>query len=663
MALPGNIVEYVEQSKFICAVVVETAANRLRIFNQNGRELNLPAARVIHSSSQILPAGLSRDQQRRHLQEADQRRRELAEQVETEMVWQLAAAEEQQLFPPRFLAELNYGGEVDDHQIAAFLRAVFLDKLYFKYKDGQVMAHPAEVVEQLKAKEEKERQREALLAAGAQQLKLLQAGRQAEPWPEREHCLKILRDYYLLNNEAEESELARELLKRSGLTRPHDVFHLLVQAGWWRSDENIPLLRAGLPVEFSPKELAEAAALSEPTAEELLAAGREDLRHLPVVTIDGASTRDLDDALHLERHGENFRVGIHIADVAHFVKPGSALFATAVERITSIYFPEAQVPMLPPRLSEDLCSLVAGRPRPAMSFLVTLTPAGDIVSSRIVPAVVEVKRRLDYDQVAELLNSDDDLRDLLALSQALRRRRLEAGALLLPIPDVNIKVDQDGNPAVSLEDVDLPARLLVSEMMVLANMLAAEYVAQQQVPGLFRAQDEPHQRLVQGYEQDIFTIWRQRKQLKPGQLLTGARRHSGVGAASYTTITSPIRRLLDLVMQHQLYALRAGRGACFNEPEMLDFVAAITTSQGRINQVRRDRQRYWLLKYLAAKDSRTVDALVVAAGPRRVTLVLTDCLLETDLPPTRGLDIRPGEVIPVKISKVDPLDGLLRVEW
>ena len=668
MAASGNIVEYVEQGKFICAVVLDAAASRLKVFNQNGRELNLPGARVVHSSNASQLSGLSREEQRRRLQETDQRRRELTGQVETEMVWQLAAAEPDQLFTPLFLAELNFGGSADDDQVAAFLRAVFLDRIYFKYKDGKVMAHPAEVVEQLLARREKERRREALLAAGAEKLKEIFIGGKspaevASQWPEQEHCLELLRDYYLYANEAEESELARELLKRSGLTRPHDVYHLLVKTGIWRADENVPLLRARMPVAFSPAELAEAEARAEPAADELLSVGRVDLRELPVLTIDGAATRDLDDALHLERRGENFRVGIHIADVAHFVKPGSALFAAAVERGTSLYFPEGQVPMLPPRLSEDLCSLVVGKPRPTMSFLVTLTPAGDIVDSKIVAGVVEVKRRLDYEQVEELLASDRDLQDLLALSHALRRRRLEAGALLLPIPDVNIRLDGQGEPRVTLEDVDLPARLLVSEMMVLANMLAAEYVAQQQVPGLFRAQDDPHQRLVQGYDQDIFTIWRQRKQLKPGQLITRAKRHSGVGAASYTTITSPIRRLLDLVMQHQLYALRAAEGARFAEPDMLDFIAAITTTQSKVNQVRRDRQRYWLLRYLAKKEGGRVDALVVAGGPRRVTVVLTDCLLEADLPPGRGLNIQPGEVVPIKIIKVDPLDGLLRVEW
>lgn len=663
MILPGTIVEYVEQGRFICGVVLEHNQKRLRIYNQNGRELNLPEGRVVHHDRKPLPAGLSRDQQRQRLQETDHHRRTLMAQVEVEEVWQLAAAEGDTLFAPEFLAELSFGGTADDDRVAAWLRCVFADRLYFKYKDGRIMAHPAEVVEQLRAKLERERERQALLERGAAHLKSLFAqGAADEEWPEQGLCLGLLRDFYLHGNEAEESELARELLKVSGLTRPHDVYALLVKVGVWRADENVPLLKAGLPTAFSAEVLAEAAAIAAPTAEELLADGRRDLRHLPLLTIDGAATRDLDDALHIERLGEHYRVGIHIADVAWFVKPGTLLFETARQRVTSIYFDDSQIPMLPPLLSEGLCSLVAGEVRPAMSFLVTLSESGEIVDSEIVASLVTVQRRLTYEAVAGLLTSDPDLKALLALARALRRRRVEADAVILPIPDVNLRIDGDGIPEVSLEDVDQPARLLVAEMMVLANMVGADFVAARQAPGLFRAQDEPHQRLVYGEEQDLLTIWRQRKQLKPGQILTAPRRHSGVGAAAYTTLTSPIRRLLDLVMQHQLYHLRRSGGKGFSESEMLDFIAAINTTQTRVNQTRRERHRYWLLKYLAAGKER-VEALVIARGPRRVSVVLLDCLLEADLPPSRGINVQPGEVARLKISRIEPLDGLLRLEW
>ena len=664
----GKIVEYIEQGRFYCAVVLEESSRRLRLLNQHGREINLPEARVVHQTGiAVLPAGLSRDEMQQRLREIDQRRQQLLAEVDLAEVWQLAAENADTLFSPTFLAGLMFGAEAGDDQVAAFLRAIFLDRLYFKYKDGRIAVHPPEVVAQLRSRFEKEREREALLGRGAEHLQQLAKTGElpaVAAWPERDLCLKLIADFYLLGNEAPEDALARELLKKAELHKPHDAFHLLVRAGVWQPDENIALRRSGLPVAFDEEVLALAAAIAEPEVETLLVdPRRRDLRHLPLLTIDGAETRDFDDALHVEKLADGYRVGVHVADVAHYVKPDSPIFAEARRRVTSVYFEDMQVPMLPPALSEGVCSLIAGRPRPAMSFLVDLGESGEVRNYEIVPSVVVVERQLTYPQAEAMLEQDEPLRLLRDLSRRLQHRRIQEGAVLLPIPDVNIRLSAGGNPHVSLADVDTPARLLVAEFMVLVNTLAAEFVAGRAAPGLFRAQEEPYQRLVQGYQRDLFTIWRQRKQLKPGQLLTSPRYHSGVGAMQYTTVTSPIRRLLDLVMQHQIHHLKAGKGPCFNEPALREFISTITTAQSRVNQARRDRHRYWLLKYLAARMGRRMEALVVGKGPRRVNVVLLDCLLEGELPPNPGLGIQAGETVEVRIAKAAPLDGILRLEW
>jgi len=664
MAAIGRIVEYIEHGKFYCAVVLEESVKRLRILNQHGRETNLPEARAVHQTTAALPIGLSRDEMQARLRETDQRRQAFMAQVDLAEVWELAKDNADVLFAPAFLAGLVFGEEPDDDRVAAFLRAIFLDHLYFKYKDGRIAVHHPEVVEQLRAKHEKEQAREALLGRGAENLQRLAKGEDLPvAWPERDFCLQLVADFYLLGNEAPDADLAREMVKAAGLTRPHDLYHLLVNSGTWQADENIPLLKSGIAATFDEKLLA-LAQLTEPTAEELLAdQRRRDLTHLPLLTIDGAETRDYDDALHVEKHTDGYRVGVHISDVASYVKPGSPIFAEAMRRVTSIYFDDQVVPMLPRALSEGVCSLIAGRPRAAMSFLVELSAEGEVRGYEIVPSVVVVQRQLSYPQAEGMMERDESLRLLHDLSRRLQHRRIDSGAVLLPIPDVNVRIGDGGVPRVSLAEVDTPARLLVAEFMVLANTLAAEFLASRVAPGLFRVQDEPYQRVFQGYQRDLFTIWRQRKQLKPGQLLTTPGYHSGVGAMQYTTVTSPIRRLLDLVMQHQLHQLKRGEGVCFGDQELRGIIGAINTTQARVNQARRDRHRYWLLKYLAARLGQRVEALVVGKGPRRVNVVLLDCLLEGELPPTQGLGFQPGDTVAVRIAKAEPLDGILRLEW
>ena len=173
--------------------------------------------------------------------------------------------------------------------------------------------------------------------------------------------------------------------------------------------------------------------LREATTEELLAdPKRKDLRALNTLTIDGAFTRDFDDAVHIvKKENGQVEVGIHITDVSYYVPVKSPLFAEARERSTSLYFPEGHIPMLPKTLSLDLCSLIQGKIRPTISFLVTLTAEGTIAQTAIVPAIIEVKRQLSYREADGLIDRDPDLAALNVVRQQLRQQRVDQGALLL----------------------------------------------------------------------------------------------------------------------------------------------------------------------------------------------------------------------------------------
>ena len=660
MSLQGKIVEYIDQSRFICGLVTGDSGKRLRVINQNGREMNLPLARVVHQTGTTYPLDLAREDIQRLLRETATRRQDMTALVNLDEIWELAVEEDESAFAPAFLAELSFGAGITDDHVAAFLRCVFIDKLFFKYKEGRIMVHSLEVVEQLKEKAARDKAREELLERGAKALQALNRGQDPGEWPEREKCLELLADYYLYANEAPESAVARDLLKRARLTRPHDPFQLLVAAGVWDKDENIPLLKKELPVEFSAEAL-EQAAVAEPSAAELLADGRRDLRHLELLTIDGADTRDFDDALHVEQRDDNFLVGIHIADVTPWIPVGSPLFNEALERGTSIYFPEGQIPMLPESLSQNVCSLLKDKPRPAVSFLVLLSPAGEVLEFELCRSVVAVKRQLSYDAAGEMIDHDESLSILARLSRVLQQKRVENGALLLPIPDVNITINEE--VAVSISDVDTPARTLVAEFMVLANTLGAQYLCDREIPGLYRCQEPPRKRLYQGVEKDLFLNFRQRKFLSRGELLIKPRRHSGVGVPQYTTVTSPIRRLLDLIIEHQLVNALQGRGQLFSQSDCKDFMAKIIHSLSRANFVRQARHRYWILRYLTRRVGERLSAFVVDVQPRRIRVVIKDVLLETDLPLGRGADIEPGDVIRLTLARVDPLDNTLRLEW
>jgi exoribonuclease-2 len=668
MTSPGSIVEYLDGGRFVCGLVLQDSSGKLRLINQNGREIVLPASRVLMVSQKRHQTEGSREDRMALLKGMAENRAALTDTIPLEDIWELASAEGKSAFPADFLAELFFGGGLNDDQSAAFLRAVFEDRLFFKFKNELVSVHSPEQVEQLRLQRQREQEKEDMLKTGAANLAALSQGTQisAEQWPERDKILAWLADFTLFGSEAVncDLDLVRQLLKNAGLNRPSDPYQVLVQAGFWQKDENIALLQAEQPVEFSSELLAHANSITEPTAEELLAdPKRKDFRALDIFTIDGASTRDYDDALHVEPQEDgNLLVGIHVSDVSYFISPKDPLFVESLERATSLYFPEGQVPMMPRELSQGVFSLIKDRVRPAVSCLVKMSPDGEILSSKIVPSVIQVKRQLTYSEADRMVEEDQDLRLLNQLQLQIRQKRADRGALLLSLPDVNIYVE-NGKVSVVLTPSDTPARSIVSECMILANGIAADYLDAQEAPGLFRSQQPNKKRLISWVQNSLADIACQRRFLARGELTANPKPHSGLGLNCYTTVTSPIRRVLDTAVQLQISSLINGKGVLFSMDDCRKFTGIIQEKLTRANKVRQQRHRYWILRWLEERIGETLPALVVNSGPQRVSALLLDCLFDVDLPVNPSLRTEPGDEVSVRVTKVDALENTLRVEW
>ena len=662
----GKLIEYLDNGKFVCGYVTDIQPRRIRLVNQNGRELNLPVSRVVHCSSCSYSGDSDRDSLVRLLRSTTEKRHSLMERVDLEMLWELTCNENTDTFDPDFLAELIFGRSADDDIVSAFLRSVFNDKLFFKYREGKIKVHSPEKVAQLRLRLEKEALKEELINTGAELLGRINRGevKESDFSSIDEQVITILQQYYLHGSEAQEADLARRILKQSGFTRPHDTYHLCVKAGVWNANENLPLLRADLPVDFSTQARHRAEAILQCGNASLFDdPDRRDLTHLQPLTIDGATTLDFDDALTVEEQDGNYLIGIHISDVAHYVRPGDSLFQEAMNRGTSIYFPEGQIPMLPRHISQGMCSLIQGEIRAAYSHMILLSPEAEVLRVRIMPSIIRVARRLTYEDADRMIATDPELKILDSMRKKLRDRRLQAGALLLPFPDVNIYIENNAKVSVSLGKTDTPARTIISEMMILANTEAARFVSDRMAPGLFRSQGKITRRVVHGDDDDLYLNSLQRKNLPRSELSTEAKPHSGLGVSFYTTVTSPIRRLLDLVMQHQINNLVRRKSLCFTMEMCKDFTSVINRTLTTANNVKQQRHRYWLLKYLEERKNTYMEAMVLESGPKRVNLVLIDTLMDIDLPATRIPPPEPGTQVRVKPVKVEPLDNSVRFDW
>ena len=257
----------------------------------------------------------------------------------------------------------------------------------------------------------------------------------------------------------------------------------------------------GIPEDFSEKVLNQAqrvaAAVSEGDC-----AGRRDLRSLYMVTIDGEDAKDLDDAVSLTAENGVWRLGVHIADVANYVQENSALDWAAKERGTSVYLADRVIPMLPRTLSNGICSLNAGEDRLALSCLMDIDEKGNVGSYEIVESVICVNRRMSYSEVQKVLDGDETAREgcmeavpmleeMARLSQALRKKRRERGAVDFDFPESKIRLDTEGNPVEIVPYERNDATKLIEDFMLAANETVAQHFYWLELPFLYRVHDTP----------------------------------------------------------------------------------------------------------------------------------------------------------------------------
>jgi exoribonuclease-2 len=378
------------------------------------------------------------------------------------------------------------------------------------------------------------------------------------------------------------------------------------------------------------------------------------------MTIDGQSTLDFDDALSIEKVGEQYRLGIHIVDVGHFVGKGDSIDQEALARGSSIYMPDQKISMLPAALAEGLCSLKAGELRPAISTLVNLSPSKQIIDYEIVPSLIKVKHQLTYYDVNLAADQNPEVVVLREIAEQFRRRRLDGGAVQITVPEVNVWLAEDRSITVNKINRESPGRMLVSELMILANWLMAKFLAENGMPAIFRSQPDPRERLYKGDGGTLFQNWMQRRFLSRFVLDHKPGKHSGLGVDAYVTATSPIRKYFDLITQRQIRAV-LGLESPYSAPEIDQLLQMLQIPMGNVVRIQYGRHRYWLLKYLEKLVGRKEEAIVLNKRRNHCQILLTEYMIECDLPLSSGLQLKPEDLIQVTIQNVSARKDLLQV--
>ncbi|PYS03714.1 MAG: exoribonuclease II [Acidobacteria bacterium] len=643
MFLEGHIVEFLDPEQLRIAYVRKHERDRLHLVDPRGRNLSVSGDRVVivhgTASENEFPALARQISEVVAVRQAE---------VDVELLWESLGGKQREM-EARELAEMFFA-EPSTEAASAIFRALSEDTLFFKRKGSQFLPKTQEQVSTERTRRQRQREREEFRERTANLIMQLVNRKNVSIAPETEPILDRMQNWLKYRTGDEVGTILEEV---AGVARAREAaYGILLATG--RVDASVDrfLVLAGIDPEF-PQLFLEAAEQLVPG----IRPGRVDYQDAPAFTIDDEDTREVDDALTVMRSGSEIIVGIHIADVSAFVEKGDLLDTEAARRSSSIYLPTVTVRMFPERLSTDLVNLSAGVPRPAFTVEVRFDEQGNRLGYRIALSTIRVERRLSYAQADEAIEAgDSSLQALHGLAKQLHAVRAERGAITFRRPELKIRVD-GGEIHIKKIDSNTPSRLLVSEMMILANGLAADFASINSIPVIYRTQ-EPREALTLEETPAIeaLTFERIRKTFKRSRLSLTPGSHSGLGLSAYTQASSPIRRYADLVTQRQFTAILRGAPAPHVREELLQILVTAETAEQEIRAIEDRSTNYWLLEYLSRyKKDQPLSA--IALDPKG-NVELEDYYLRAKI--VGPNKVRPGDKVEVQIESIDPVKGEVR---
>lgn len=409
----------------------------------------------------------------------------------------------------------------------------------------------------------------------------------------------------------------------------------------------------GLPHEFTEDVLEDARRQAELFDESHLD-DRLDLTKETIVTIDPATARDFDDAISLRRDRRgHWQLGVHIADVAHFVTPGSALDRSARERGTSVYLPRHVIPMLPEVISNGLASLQEGQVRYTKSVFIEFDGDGKPLGAELANTVIRVSKRFAYEEVMPLVQNPESgkgkvnatvvklLQKMHTLAMTLRRNRFANGALQMGVPEVEIDFDDDGNITGAHERHHDESHEIIEEFMLAANIAVADLLTAKEIPYLRRVHGHPDELRLKnfqefcqglGYELEQFRSRAALQQvildaagepeeravnfallraMKQAEYSPEAFGHFALNEEHYCHFTSPIRRYPDLLIHRIVGELAAGRKVKrANMGDLLQLGKNCSLTERRAEKAERELKRIKLLRYMESRVGEEIDAFI-----------------------------------------------------
>jgi len=429
-------------------------------------------------------------------------------------------------------------------------------------------------------------------------------------------------------------------------------------------EKKIILRQYDLPEKFPARVEKTASRAKEPTRKDYK--NRLDLTNDWIVTIDGETARDFDDAVSIKKRPDGFELGVHIADVSSYVEPGSVVDAEGYARGNSTYFPGDVIPMLPFHLSNNVCSLKEGLPRLTLSCVMNFDRKGNLVGYRLAPSVIKSRHRMTYTEAGRIIENPKDEPDsekaskltlMKKLSDLLRRNRSREGSIDFDLPESSIVLDMRGEPEDIVRSTRNAAHLLIEEFMLAANRAAADFL--QERPAVYRVHPEPdeqainnffdlakrlghkppktgnlHNRLkkvvrqAEGKPEEKLLNYFLLRSMKQASYSVENVGHFGLAFSHYTHFTSPIRRYPDLVV-HRLIKATLNREKRWPLAEELEKICDdCSKTERNSEQAERDIVEMLKVRFVAGREGEVFDGIVSGVTSFGLFIELGDIMVE-----------------------------------
>ncbi|WP_243546980.1 ribonuclease catalytic domain-containing protein [Pseudodesulfovibrio tunisiensis] len=668
-ARPGSVVEFMHGDQPQLAWVLEEASGKLRLWTINKRETKLPAARLLPWGGPVYSNNLNRQEIQDKLNAHQEKRGEIQASINVMELWDLAQGEMESA-PLTWFADLLWDTPGPDH-FAALGRAMLSAKTHFKFRPPEFEIWPEEKVQERMAKAAEEKEREGVIAAGQKLFKPmwnahLNGAKYEAPTmePELAKGLETLLRNRIADNLDDNGEkiwtavskglpehphLALLLAQTWGVLPRHHNFHLDLAGYAWGDDWS---------ESFSNEIDSLKKALSNETPE---------IDPTPFISIDSATTRDIDDAFAVETLDTGWKLSIALArPVAHW-EFGAELDQAVFHRATSLYLPEGTGHMMPETLGTELYSLIQGLNRPALVTDFWFDRDGALLRTAPRLTWVNISANITYEEAEERIRSGSDKAMCAAhdLAAKLLEHRLRSGACVIRKPEPIVKVEGEGAQAkvdIRLKQPCTASELLISEFMILTNNGLANWARDNNVPLLHRTQAIALPVDAVGIFTEPAEILRTVKLLLPPTLETTPKRHAALGVDAYAPISSPLRRYTDFINMAQVQSFLETGEPRLDKEELDTLATHLGIRIQSVSQVQRFRPRYWKLVYLAAHKKELRSAVLVDESGPMATLAMPELQINVRLPKSMlGEKLLMGQRFQVRFSRIDPLTNEIRV--